>query len=442
MMKPIIEKNIYFFGNIETLLLAAVAFAIPFQINFGNITIIVSVLYASLLLLYRKTSFSNFKSFYFLIPVILFFIAFVSAITSKDIGEGMHQLEKLLLMVLIPLIISTFHARNINFFKVFCLFSSGITLATLILLAINLSKLISGAPYEELFFFEFTKIYDQHPVYYSTNIVLSIFFVVDNFIVNNSKYKNLKIVYPVTLIHLLGLMFCASKAVIICFFALLILYIIIIKKEVSKKILLLTFSVISIGILSIIFNPFIKERFKEGLTYDSIKFKPTTDLLKSKKFTYEEKFNISDIELRIIFFKIGAYHTIKDGRILFGYRLGDVQHYLDYYYMTYNLAPNWFEGHNLHNQYLQYFITYGIFGYLFFISYIFYSLYISFKKRNVLHLLFILMILFVFIFEVYLARNKGIVFFFFFNSIFLIYNKQDENRNFRHSRNTKSSRWL
>ena len=183
-MKLIIDNKLLYFKNIETLLVALMASTIPFKLNLGNVTIIVSVLYALFLLIKGKVPLRNFRAFYFLIPITLFLIAVVSALMSKDITEG-------------------------------------------ILLAINLFKIIKGAPTRQLFFFDFTMLYDQHPVYFSITIVLSIFFLIHYFLVKGSKLLQLKLVYFFLAIHLLGLIFCASKAVIFCFFVLLLLYVLI-----------------------------------------------------------------------------------------------------------------------------------------------------------------------------------------------------------------------
>ena len=104
-MKLIVDKKLYFFGNIETLLVALMAATIPFKLNLGNVTIVVSVLYALFLLIKGKVPLRNFRAFYFLIPITLFLIAVVSALMSKDITEGILQLNKLLLMVLIPFVL-------------------------------------------------------------------------------------------------------------------------------------------------------------------------------------------------------------------------------------------------------------------------------------------------------------------------------------------------
>lgn len=429
-MKLINNKNLYFFENVETLLFALFALTIPFKLNIGNAVIIISFLYALYLLVKKRVSTKNFKSFYFIIPVLLFLISVISALTSKNIYEGVFQLEKLLLMLIIPFVLIAFKDRYIRVLKVIFSFSFGVSLATLILLVINCVKIIKGAPLEKLFFFDFTLLYDQHPVYFSTYLVISFFLVVHYFLV---KFKPIPVkwIYLVLLIHLLGLIFCASKAVLICFFAFLFFYSLV-NRNTSRKFLLITSSILLLVAMNIFFIPNLKQRFANGLVYNSKEFVPTQNLLETKKFTYDEKTNISDLELRVIFFKIGLYHTLNDGKALFGYGLGDVQNYLDYYYMSYNLAPNWYEGFNLHNQYLHYFATYGIFALSLFIFYLFYSVIISIKTKNSMHFLFMLMILFVFLFEVYLARNKGIVILFFFNTFFLTQSFKFEDRDFRY----------
>ncbi|WP_405294417.1 O-antigen ligase family protein [Algibacter sp. Ld11] len=434
-MKGIVEKGFRVFGNIETFLVCLMAFTIPFKLNFGNLAIIISLCYAVLLVVRKKVSIHAFKTFYFIAPVVLFLISVVSALTSKDVSEGVFQLEKLLLMVLIPFILTIFITRKLDFIMVVSSFSVGVTVATVILLFINVFKVFIGDTSDSLFFFEFTKLYDQHPVYFATNIFISTLFIIHFFVVKKQSMISKKWLYFILLIHFLGLIFCASKVVIFCFLVLLPFYLII-NKNTPKRVVVITLIITVFSALSVLLIPKLNERFSMGLVYKSKNFTPTADLLNTKKFSYEEKTNISDLELRQILFKIGLFHLIDDEKVLTGYGLGDVQNYLDYYYMTYNLAPNWYEGFNLHNQYIQYLVTYGLFGFLFFILYLVYSLIIAIKLKNNVHLFFTLMIIFVFIFEVYLARNKGIVLLFFFNTLFLLKNTNFEDSNNRNKRNT------
>lgn len=430
-MKKLIHKAYLFFGNIQTFLLTLIAATIPLKINLGNAAIIINFVYALFLIAQKRVSIKNFKSFYFYIPVLLFLIAIASALSSKDIEEGIFQLEKLTFFVLIPTILCTFKEKNIDFEKISFGFLLSVSVSTSILLANNLIKFINGTPSDQLFFFDFTNPYDQHPIYFSIYILMSILFIAYYFSYQKMKFLSFKLAACMVIILTTGLIFCASKIIIACFVLFLIVYLFYSYKKHRKKFLIplaLLIGVISMTMLV----PNLNERFSTGLNLRSNDFLPTTELVNTKKFTYQEKKNISDLELRIIFIKIGLYHTIEDGKLLFGYGLGDVQNYMDYYYMSYNLAPNWYEGFNLHNQYLQYLATYGTLALLLLIVYLLSSLRASIRTRNIMHLFFVIMIMIVFTFEVYLARNKGIVLLLFFNSLFLIQKTNCANSNFRH----------
>jgi len=183
---------------------------------------------------------------------------------------------------------------------------------------------------------------------------------------------------------------------------------------------------------------FIRSRFSEGLVVNDniVSFKPTNSFPDKKQFTYDEKKHISDLDLRLIFLKVGIYHLYKDHQLWFGYGHGDAQGILDYYLYSYNLAPNWYEGFNVHNQYLHLLLYYGVIGLFTFLSYMIYSVVLAIRRRDMIHLIFLAILGFVFCFEVPLLRIKGIVFFFFFNTLFLLNKPHVENSNFRHERDT------
>jgi O-antigen ligase len=155
-------------------------------------------------------------------------------------------------------------------------------------------------------------------------------------------------------------------------------------------------------------------------------------LEEAKVFSNSEIDSISDLELRVIFSKIALYHLIDDNKLIFGYGVSDYQDYLDYYYMYYGLAPFHYEGYSPHNQYVFTLVNSGLIGLSILLTYLVYSFYYAFRKKHYLYLSFLTLFCFSMLFETYLLRTKGIVFFFFFNSIFLIYNQQNENRNIRH----------
>jgi hypothetical protein len=411
--------------QVQDILLCAVAATMLYKLNIGNLSIIIAVIYN--VIFFRKENIIKFKSFAFIFPFIFFVITVLSGVLSRNMNEGIRSIDLNLLLVLIVLIIANSNVNKRTFEKVFIsLFYSSLVSVT-ILVGNALIKWFSDVGIDNIVFHGFTELYGQHPVYYAIILSLALFFVC-----LYGKYIPKKIKGVGVFILIIGIIFCASKAVLFINALTYVLFFIIKVKGLKMKFSLLFVIALTIGLVYNI--PFINHRFVDGLRLHEniLEFTPTNYFPDKKIYSYEEKKAISDLELRYIMASIGVYHTVKDGNILTGYGEGDVQDYLDYYYLSYNLAPNWNEGMNIHNQYLHVFITYGILTFIFFIGYLTYSFYTAIKHKDVLHIFFLVLLLFVFTFEVILLRNKGIIIFYFFNTLFLIKNIYLENSNFRH----------
>lgn len=419
-------------GDINLVLLSFIAISLPYKIIYGSIALIIAFSYSLYQNFYKKNvSFKSFNSFEFWGPVIFFIIAVISAVVSKNHEVGLKAVIKRLPILLLPFIVLSLANKKEIINKVFLYFSISVIIATSFLSSLLIINLFEGKPFKQLIFHNYTSIFSQHPVYYSLYIVLSIFYITNSIISKKIKRGNIILALISLLILLTGLVFASSKAILFIF---VILYIFQLLITISR----LKFKIVVLGIFIaggiIVFNAtHLKERFYEGLEISrALDFKTSPGFENVKTFNSNEKRQISDLEIRHIFLKIGFYHTIYDKKYWFGYGLGDVQNNLDYYYMKYNLAPRWYEGYNLHNQYLQIFVTFGIFALLYFLTYLFYSLSVAIKKKDILFILFLCLMLFVFTFEVYLTRNKGMLFFYFFITLFLINNKNFENS---HTRN-------
>ncbi|GGW38967.1 O-antigen ligase family protein [Arenibacter certesii] len=413
------------------------AAAIPFNTSIGNLGIIGGFVYSLFVLYKHRNRKFPFDTFAFVFPIVFFLIILSSALTSNNINTGLKQVDKSLLMVLIAIPIIVLSNFNNNILpKTLKVFSFSTVLASSILIGYGLINVILGSATSILFFHNFAALYDQHPVYYALYLSLSAFVITHYYfghkIILNKKSTLIPLVSLMILIG--GLILSASKIVIYVFFILYFFQLFQIIKNTKAK-LIAVILVFFVAMLTINV-PIIKDRFTEGLQFDLEKFEPTNDIAKAKVFSRVDKENLSDLELRYLFNKIGIYHTIQDNRILFGYGIGDIQDYLDYYYLTYGLAPNWYEGFNLHNQYLQIFVGYGVFVFLFFLTYIIYSFYIALKNKDYIFIFHLLITSSVFVFESLLSRNKGIVFFIFFNTLFLINSKNNENSPSRNKRST------
>lgn len=407
--------------RVKTLLLFLIVATIPLKINLGNVAIIIAVLYN--LLFFSKINLKKLKSFTVFFPVLFFIISVISGLASKDYYKGIAQLDRQLLLILVTLILININLSKKIVDKILKVFFYSSVVCTILLLINLLIKVFSGESLDQFIFHNFTSLYDQHPVYFSLYLSLSLFYAIDKLTRRHYK-KRYILIYSIPIL-ILGLVFCASKAVIFIDILMLFFYLFANTKNIKRKILYIG---VLASIIICIFNvSFLKERFVVGLAFNDkiASFEPTNNFKRKKIFSYEDKSGISDLELRWLFLKIGLYHIIEDDKLYFGYGQGDNQNYLDYYLFTYNLGPNWFEGFNVHNQYLYLIMNYGIFVFLCFMAYLYLSFRTAIGNNDFIHLFFLLSICFVFIFEVSLIRNKGIIYFYFFNTLFLLKTEQD-----------------
>lgn len=406
-------------NSIDLALLLAIAITIPFNIAMCNLFCIVSFFYGLYVYLFKEKK-SKAWHWIFIIPLLFFLYIAVSGLSSHNLHKGLVEINKALLIGMLPFILLMLYKKVEYLSKILVAFLFSTTLSTLLLLGVALTKYLSGNPLNQLIFHEFTRLYDQHPVYFSLNIALSIFILNRHYFNRSKKSKKETLFFlAATGILLLGILFCASKIVTVVFVVLYTIQLFLSRTKLIYKWAMVTVFLTCTG--AVLISTGIHKRFQEVFDTHYVNFKPTEDLVKAYVFSYDQKESISDLELRFIITKIALFHQMKEGKLWFGYGAGDAQGYLDYYYMAYGLAPNWYEGHNLHNQYLQVFFSYGIVLFLIFLGYLILSAKTLIKSKNLLAIFFLLMVLLAFLFESYLVRNKGIIFFFFFNSLFLVH---------------------
>ena len=405
--------------SIDLVLLLGIVITIPFHIAICNLFCIVSFFYGVYVYLFKEKK-SKAKHWVFIIPLLFFIYIAVSGLLSNNLQKGLTEINKALLIGMLPFILLMLYNKVNYLSKILVAFLLSTTLSTLLLLLVALTKYLSGSSLNQLIFHEFTRLYDQHPVYFSLNIALSTFILNQRFFKLPQKNRKETLFFIVsTCILLLGILFCASKILIVLFLILYGVQVFLTPMNNYVKAFLLGIFFLCNGLF--IINTDLKLRFQEVLDVSYLEFTPTIDITKAKVFSYDQKESISDLELRYIILKIALFHQVKDGKLLWGYGAGDAQGYLDYYYMTYGLAPNWYEGHNLHNQYAQVFFSYGIILFVFFLVYLVLTANTLLKSNNLVAIFFLIMVLTAFLFESYLVRNKGIIFFFFFSSLFIVH---------------------
>ncbi|MCX8491977.1 MAG: O-antigen ligase family protein, partial [Cyclobacteriaceae bacterium] len=99
--------------------------------------------------------------------------------------------------------------------------------------------------------------------------------------------------------------------------------------------------------------------------------------------------------------------------------VGDVQNKLQEVYKRYFLKYSYMEKFNAHNEYVQTLLGLGFVGLIILLFTLAFPFYLAYKKQEIIYILFIALFAYCCITESMLHVQKGIVFYAFFNSLFL-----------------------
>jgi len=156
------DLTAYLKESFGTVLLVLIVVSIPFKIIFGSIATIGALLYSIYIVFFtKKVSFNSFNSFAFWFPVILFSIAFFSAITSKNYEVGLDQLFKRLSVLFLPFILFSLIDRKTILKKLLIAFSVTTTFVTVILIGVFIIKYyVLGIQLKDLIFHNYSALFN------------------------------------------------------------------------------------------------------------------------------------------------------------------------------------------------------------------------------------------------------------------------------------------
>lgn len=395
--KQLIYKDLNFYFSLM------IMFSLPLSLEISNFCIGLFILNWILEGNFSQKLFIIRNNFYVWILTFPFFFYAISLSYTSNLKEGFSSLEGLLSLVLFPIILSTntFNRRKIRIiFKVFIL---SCLIASLFCLIYSLSNpFYTDVKFSEVdwahFSWSLTRSLDFHAPYFSMYIVFCIFLSVYlggiNFNYKN-KSKNvgwlLLVVYLFTFAALLSSRTALFSLLIISFFSIIKL-----GKAMSKImemavviILLLTF-----GYIAYQHVPYLKKRTDSISSIQGLKNNP-----------------------RFYTFQAGL-STIKKN-IVFGVGIGDVKDQLLEEYDKLNFKEGYNNKYNTHNQFLETFATIGIIGLISFLMALLYPFIKAVQMKEYLYIAFISLFVLCCLTEVILNRQKGVVFYSFFNSLII-----------------------
>ncbi len=357
---------------------------------------------------------------FFLLTTGFYFWMIFSLIYTTNVNKGLSELQHGLSLLILPLVIFFFIDRLTH--KAFRIISYAFIGANFILILYLQYNFINEGLYNSL---QSTTFYNLpfrdltlslpfknlHPTYISMWFLFSIILLVNFFFSPLKKPSlSLKIIY-ITLIILFFItsVMLSSRIAIIAFIIALITYLFCKVKGALYKILVIIITG-SIFFLMVFNIPFLKSRMIN-------EFKVTR-----MAPPIEQTHN--SVNIRVGIYQC-SWHLLKNNWVT-GLGVGNVQVELNNCYKKFNTDVYAKTTYNTHNQFLHIILSSGIIGLILFMLMFYSQFKLALVNKDHLYISFMVFVLICFLAENILVRIHGVLFFTYFNTLFVKRNIQNE----------------
>lgn len=406
------------FSNIPLtdILLSAILISLPVSIKATNYILVLLVVcwLFSVNTHIAKKKFKSVKTKLLLINILPFLFICISLIYTEAPYEGLKGVEKYLPLLAFPFIFHiTVNERSNQFllrvFAISVLIMVGVctiyALYNFIFLAAenqlavgdNYSKIISK--WNALSNTSLMQPFSINPIYMSLYISFAMFI----FVLDSHLKPYLRILLTIILIAFQLLI--SSRIGMGALFLSLIVYVFLKKENVKQYYKVISAALVITFVSSfllIFYNPILQKRF----ITDFKKFEIPSDVSGWNGLNIRNAIWRCSLELfsesPYVGYGVGAQYAAREGC-----------------YKTYTFYGPFGELLNCHNQYLEYSLIGGILLLSLFLFQLFSAFHSAFKSHSSLHIIFLVLFVITCLGESLLETHKGIVFFSFFNSLFL-----------------------
>ncbi|MCM5663483.1 O-antigen ligase family protein [Galbibacter mesophilus] len=422
--------------KLQTFFLALVALFPIYKLNYNSYTIALILFFGFLnTSLKKKYGFRELKfKFYkrkkvFLYGTLIFYPFFVSLLYSDNISYGLKSIQHLIPIIIFPflflfllddvskkdmkIILSVFVAAcfvqvvNLHFnFYILGLYSN--------LIEVQFYRL----PFREAIMnFEYQPL---HPTYVSIWYCFAICILINRLITIKiySLYRVFIVLFIVFIIFLFiwTIIILSSRIaflalVFVIGYSLFFIFNYKYKWLLSTMLIIITFLMI------------------KNITFLSSRF---INEFESTKFEAPIGKSHNSVNIRIGIYKCAVFLVSKN--ILFGYGIGDVQNELDECYKQFDTNAYIITSYNSHNYFLNSLLVAGLMAFLCLVIMFFYSFNLGIRNDCYIFVCFLGITFLGLCFENLLSRNHGVVFYSFFNALFIQFLIQYGNVNRVHSR--------
>lgn len=410
-MKKIFFINDTVENKISYYHLACFLAALPFDFFYSELILISYGIHT--LLHAKKKNLENIFKKRVLICSSIFFLNLVGMLYSPDMPEALNVATRQLAILIFPVL---FAISNIDIEKykmnLVCIFGFSCTLTILYLYSdalhsIYYFQLPTSTLFRSIFMnHNFSIPIGIHATYLSLYTAFSLLSFL--YLILKCDLKKLKWVYIfASIILFAGLVQLSSRAVVVAFLVIVNLaFPVVLFRGKQRLMFFITASIISTGFLVLINNiASFKTRYISELKVD------LTDHVKI----------IENTEPRLARWNVIV--TLIKKSPVFGYGSGSEKRMLKEKYFEMGLYNSYLNEFNTHSEYLSLLFRAGITGLLLFLYILYFGFASAIRERDILFLSFMLIITIVSLSENILDLNKGIFFYSFFFSFFLVRQK-------------------
>lgn len=394
-------------NKISYYLLACFLIALPFAHFFSEI--LLSCFAIHTLIHLRKNSLAMLKSKIFWIISSIFFLNLIAVLYSNYPAEGLKNISHQLGILLFPFCFAVTELNlskyKLSLLKIFA-YTCTTTIVYLYVAAFRTIQFfhfpfstIAGSSFINQ---NFSEPIGLHATYLSMYVMLSvsIFFYL---IFQKSNYKKWRYIFSIAIL-IAGLIQLSSRSVFICLCLIVIVGIpvFLLKGKIRLQYFIISLVVFTFITLTILNVSSLKKRYLTDFENDLSEYAVTSDFS----------------ETRMKRWSLATELIMKSP--VFGYGNGSEKYLLKENYFKNKFYKSYLLELNTHNQYLSFLINTGIIGLLLYLYILYFGFSTAVKRKDFILISFLILISIVSVSENILDVNKGIFFYSFFYSLFLI----------------------
>jgi len=387
--------------KIYLILLVLVAFTLPLSIALNNFTIGLLLLFW----LFSGNLFSKLnyliKNKYFWIFTSVYFIQLFGIMYSTDVHDALTKLEKKAGLVIFPLVILSMPALR-GKHLLYIITSFGICcfglFAYAIFKLITTYGFITQLPQLTETIDNLIYLHHAYSGLYLVFLIISLVLLLNKYWQQLSLNARIGLCFIVLMFYIFLIILGARMALFISFFVLGLQMLIVVMQTKSFRILIILSITFLIGMAGVLSLPATRNKINEILIIRGV-YHPFTPRLIQWQCSYD------------ILYDNNCWMQ--------GVGTGDVKPLLQACYQDKKFWGHLYN-YNLHNEYLEEMVRHGFIGLSLLLIAFLYPMIIAIKQKNYLYIYFILIFMLACISESFLNRQKGVIFYAFFNSILAV----------------------